>query len=199
MAGDDGAVGFGSSRGCIAFGTDWTTGGSGEDPRGARSKLGRSVAPGAGRSGGRAAVAGADRSVGGAARGTTIRAGGASWTAAGAGALSDTCRIWLTESGLPPLLLMASCRRSKLGGARGGWVRATTVLACTAAGGRNPVSRPEPTTACRVGTAAGANVPTDAPLTVRSSTRTTFLPTGCAELNACDVVATTAPATDPFT
>src|SRR5258708_28591481 len=157
MAGDDGAVGFGSSRGCIAFGTDWTTGGSGEDARGARSKLGRSVATGAGRSGGRAAAAGADRSLGGAdrsdggaARGATIRAGGASLTAAGAGALSDICRIWLTESGLPPLLLMASCRRSKFGGARGGSVRPTTVLACTAAGGRRPVSPPAPMTAFRV-------------------------------------------------
>src|SRR5258708_36460177 len=105
MAGDDGAVGFGSSRGCIAFGTDWTTGGGGEDARGARSKLGRSVAPGAGRSGGRAAVAGADRSVGRAARRTTIRAGGASLTAPGASALSDTCPTRLAESCLAPLPL----------------------------------------------------------------------------------------------
>jgi hypothetical protein len=157
--------------------------------------LGRSDATGAGRSGGRAALAGADRSAGGSARGTTIRGGGASLTAAAAGALSDICLIWLTESGLPPLSLMASCRRSKFGGARGGSVRATTVLVCTTAGGLKVVSRPEPMTACRVGTVAGANILTDPFLAVCSSTRTRFLPTGCAESNARDVVATTAPGT----
>lgn len=121
-------------------------------------------------------------------------AGGAILTAAdrSGGAMLCNCAAF---KGRPPLLCSAACLLSKVAPGGGGLTRATTVRDWIGADGLTFSIRPEPSTACLVGTTAGPRAFTRDCSTLRWSNRTKLRATGSAEVNARDVVAATAPGT----
>src|SRR5215471_20450610 len=90
---------------------------------------------------------------------------------------------------------MACCWRANGTGGGGGGSFATTARLCTTTGGLAAADPPVPSTACLAGATAGVKELACAVATSRSLTRIAFFATGCAEVNACDVVAVTAPGT----
>ena len=75
--------------------------------------------------------------------------------AAGTGAFP--CLPWLSEKGRRSLPLITADRRANPGAEAGGVARATTGLACTAAGGLMSVVRADPSRSRLLGIAAGAS------------------------------------------
>ena len=98
----------------------------------------------------------------------SVLAGGASRTTGRGGASAAwICRTAAIASGLPPLFLIACWRRANGNGGGGGAIRATTTRLSMAAGGCAALLRAVPSTACIVGTTAGANTRTGALASMR--------------------------------
>src|SRR5450631_419369 len=112
-----------------------------------------------------------------------------------AASLTWISRTWLADSGFPAFVRIACTRFANVGCRGGGAARTTIGRVCTTAGGLALMIAVDPNTACFVGTVAGAKARIGALRNALGSTRTRFLDTGWAVLNACDVVAATAPGT----